>query len=119
MHTCSKTPLEFHFKNKEAARNLFNTLFDRINTNIGNCKIISIPCCVHLFGTYDFLAVLPKKDKLEIRFALDRVLESNRLRTSVPLSHKHFKNCIDINNEDEIDKELLSWLSEAYHLKDK
>lgn len=119
VHTCRKTPLEYHFRNKEVARDLFSILVDRINTNVGGCKIISLPCCVHLFGTYEFLAALPKKDRLEVRFALDRVLRSPRLKTSTPLSHKYFKNCIDIGSKEEIDTELVVWLNEAYHLRDK
>jgi hypothetical protein len=118
VHTCNKVPLEFHFKNKDHARELFENLVKKIKNKIGECKIISIPCCVHLYGTYDFLAALPKKDRLEVRFSLSRILKSPRLRISVPVSHKHFKNCIDIKSKDEIDTELLAWIREAYHLKD-
>jgi hypothetical protein len=118
-HSCQKVPLEEHFKNKEKARELFNFLSKIINENIGKCQVISLPCCVHLFGTYDFLAVLPKKEKIEIRFSLDRSLNSSRLIQSVPVSSYAFKNCVDINSVEEIDKELIDWIGEAYHLKDK
>jgi hypothetical protein len=118
-HSCHKIILEQHFKNKEHAKKLFNFLVNLINEKIGKCKIISLPCCVHLFGHYDFLAALPKKDRLEIRFTLNRILKNSRLKQSVPISSKSFKNCIDITNENEIDGELLNWLIEAYHLKDK
>jgi hypothetical protein len=118
-HTCHKFPLEQHFKNKEKAEKLFNLLFQTINTKIGGCQIISLPCCIHLFGSYDFLAALPKKEKLEIRFALNRKLNNPRLKQSVFMSAKAVKNCIDLNTIEEIDKELIDWLSEAYHFKDK
>jgi len=118
-HSCNKIPLEQHFKNKDRAKELFDHLVKHINSKIGRCQIISPPCCIHLFGTYDFLAVLPKKDKLEIRFSLDRKLDSPRLKQSVPLSAKNYKNCIDINTENEVNEELIKWLREAYHLKDK
>ncbi|HUW22213.1 MAG TPA: hypothetical protein VMW41_06140 [Candidatus Bathyarchaeia archaeon] len=84
-----------------------------------SCHKISIPCCIHLFGNYDFLAALPKKDKLEIRFALDQKLDSPRLKICVPMSAKVFKNCIDLKAIEEINEELIRWLSQAYHLKDK
>jgi len=117
-HSCNKVPLEKHFENKEKAKELFNFLVEQINSNIGKCKIISIPCCVHLFGKYDFLAALPKKDKLEIRFALNRKLNSSRLKQGVPMSAKVFKNCFDIFSKKEIDKKFIDWLKESYHLKD-
>lgn len=118
-HSCQKVPVEFHFQNKQKAKELFDFLFKVINGEIGKCQIISLPCCVHLFGSHDFLAALPKKDRLEIRFALDRKLDSPRLMQSVPMSANVIKNCIDITTVEEIDKELIKWLSEAYHSKDK
>ncbi|MFC1624803.1 DUF5655 domain-containing protein [Patescibacteria group bacterium] len=117
-HTCKKISLEKHFENKEEAREIFNYLVEQIGSNIGECKIISIPCCVHLFGKYEFLAALPKKDRLEIRFALGRKIDSPRLKQCVPMSAKVFKNCFDISSKKEIDKEFIVWLKESYHLKD-
>jgi hypothetical protein len=118
-HSCHKVPLETHFKNKDKAKELFDCLVGRINSEIGKYQIISIPCCIHFFGKYDFLAVLPKRNGLEIRFALDRQLKSPRLTQSVPLSAKAVKNCLDIKTESEIDEEFIGWLSQSYHLKDK
>jgi hypothetical protein len=118
-HTCHKVPLKDHFQNKDKAKELFTALVDQINSKVGKSQIISIPCCIHLFGKYDFLAALPKKDRLEVRFALNRVIDSPRLKQSVPVSSKYFKNCIEISTEKEIDAELLKWLDEAYYLKSK
>jgi len=117
-HSCHKIPLEDHFKNKDQAKELFNFLVNQINIKIGKCQIISLPCCIHLFGNYDFLAALPKKDRLEIRLSLDRKLITPRLKQSAPMSSTIFKNCIDITSNKEIDEELIKWLDEAYHLKD-
>lgn len=118
-HSCKKISLEEHFKNKEVAKKIFDYLVKIIEREIGECRIISIPCCVHLFGKYDFLAALPKKNKLEIRFSLNRVLDSPRLKQSIPISSKYYKNCTDLNSNNEIDRELIWWLNEAYKLKDK
>ncbi|MBU0975440.1 MAG: DUF5655 domain-containing protein [Patescibacteria group bacterium] len=117
-HSCKKVSLESHFTGKEKSKDLFDFLFKQIEKNIGKCKIISMPCCVHLFGKYDFLAALPKKDKLEIRFALDRKLDSPRLKICVPMSSKVFKNCFEVQSRSEIDKEFLGWIRESYHQKD-
>lgn len=116
-HSCHKIPLKQHFKNKEKAKKLFDHLVEQVN-NIGKYKVISIPCCIHLFGKYDFLAALPKKNGLEIRFALDREINSPRLKQSVAMSANVFKNCFKITSEREIDDEFIKWLKESYHLKD-
>lgn len=117
-HSCKKVSLESHFENKEKARELFDFLLQQIESKIGRCRIISLPCCVHLFGTYDFLALLPKKDKVEIRFALNRKLITPKLKASVPMSSKVYKNCFDIYKKQELDIEFMGWLKESYHLKD-
>lgn len=116
-HSCKKVPLLEHFIHKEKAQELFDILVEKIISNIGACKIISLPCCVHLFGKYDFLAALPKKNGLEIRFALSRKVESPRLKICVPVSMHIFKNCFDIRLKEEINSELMGWLRESYHLK--
>jgi hypothetical protein len=118
-HSCHRIPLEEHFKGKVKARELFDYLIKQIDLTIGKCQIISLPCCIHLFGVYDFLAALPKKDRLEIRFALDRKLDSSHLKQYVLLSAGIYKNCIDIETTEDINEELLQWISQAYHLKDK
>jgi hypothetical protein len=117
-HSCHKIPLDQHFKYKEKAKKLFDFLIKQVNNKVGQCRIISLPCCIHLYGKYDFLAVLPKKEGLEIRFALDRNIKSPRLKQSVPMSAKVFKNCFAITSEQEIDHELINWLKESYYLKD-
>src|SRR3990167_5966964 len=109
-HSCQKVTIESHFANKELAKELFDYLLNRIENNIGQCKIISLPCCIHLFGNYDFLAALPKKDRIESRFVLDRELKNPRLKVAVPISSKAFKNCFDIYNKQEINDEFMSWI---------
>ncbi len=117
-HSCQRVSLESHFVHKEPARELFDFLLREIEAKIGKCQIVALPCCVHLFGKYDFLTVLPKKEKIEIRFALDRVLATPRLKVSVPVSIKFVKNCVEISSKREINGELLRWVKEAYFLKD-
>jgi hypothetical protein len=117
-HSCKSIPLEEHFKGKPLARSLFDNLLERINGEIGECQVISIPCCVHLCGKYDFLAALPKRDCLEVRFALDREMVHPRIHHCVPMSTKVFKICLDLFTEQDIDGELMGWLQESYSLKE-
>jgi hypothetical protein len=115
-HSCKKVSVASHFKNKEKAKELFGFLLQRIEKNLGKCKVVSLPCCIHLFGTHDFLAVLPKKDKMEIRFALDRKLATPRVKTSVPIARNAIKYCFDIDSKEQIDNQILGWIKESYFL---
>ena len=116
-HTCKRVSVVEHFKNKEKAKKIFDYLVDRINNDIGKCKVISIPSCVHLFSNYDFLAAFPKKEGLEIRFLLNKKLNSPKLKHCVKVSSKVFKNVFYINSEKEIDNEFIDWVRESYNLK--
>lgn len=116
-HSCHKIPLDAHFRNKENARELFDHLIKEVDEKIGKSQVISLPCCIHLFGKYDFLAVLPKKDSLEIRFTLDKKLNSKRINQCVPMSAKVYKNCLELSSVKEIDDELIGWMNASYHLK--
>lgn len=116
-HSCKQVSLKSHFENKPKARKLFDYLLLHIKQHIGPYKIISLPCCVHLFGTYDFLAVLPKKDGIEIRIALNCTVDTQKLIVSVPLSSTMYKNCFTITNEKDMDAEFMDWIKQSYHLK--
>ena len=117
-HSCSVFPIDKHFDNKKHAKEIFEHLVNKIKDDIGEIKIISLPCCIHLYGKYDFLATLPKKDKLEVRFSLNRILDNPRLKQSVPISSTSYKNCIDLYSISDVDLELIEWVKESYYLKD-
>lgn len=116
-HSCRTKSIEDHFRNKELAKGLFDGLFAEIEYHIGACRLLCLPCCVHLIGQYDFLAALPKKDRLEIRFALNRELVGARICQTVPVSKHAYKIGIDLHRTEDIDEELLNWLKESYSLK--
>ncbi|MFA6553819.1 MAG: DUF5655 domain-containing protein [Patescibacteria group bacterium] len=120
-HSCATKPLKDHFTNKLEAYKLFQLLLKKIELQIGKIKILSIPCCIHLYGSYDFMAILPKmKGVLELRFALDHTLKNKRIFASVPISSTSHKNCLRITSAIDIDAELLGWLKQSYsmHVKE-
>jgi hypothetical protein len=117
-HSCKTVPLEEHLRHDDALRSLFSHLLDELKSQVGSCEVISLPCCIHLFGTYDFLAVLARKRHLEIRFALRRRLEDPRVTRCVQIGKSSYKHSVDVEAAEDIDDELLGWLSEAYHLGD-
>jgi len=109
--------LDNHFKGKEdVARPLYNKLQEKIK-KIGPLTVESLPCCIHLVGTYTFAAVYALKDKIRIHFALDYGLESPRIDKSSQVAKNRYQYSIDVKKEGEIDAELISWLKHAYNLK--
>lgn len=119
VHSCRTVPLDQHFKNKEKALEIYHALREQVTKRVGACREISLPCCIHWFGHYDFIALLPKKDKLEVRFSLDRKIEDPRIYTTVPLSSDTYKNCLYLQDENDINTDILNWIKESYSFKEK
>jgi len=117
-HSCATKPLSEHFKNKQEAFSLYKNLLKVIENKVGKFKVISIPCCIHLFGKYDFLAILPKKDGvIEIRIALNHAIKDKSIVNCVPLSSTCYKNCMNIKSSADINSKLIGWLKESYDLQ--
>jgi len=112
--------VEKHFEGKgEKARPLYEKLLDNIEKGIGPVKVESLPCCIHLVGHYTFGAVYALRKGIRIHFILDRMLESGRIGKWSKNSASRYSYSVGICRESEIDKELLSWLRQAYNLKRK
>jgi hypothetical protein len=118
-HSCVSYPLENHFRGKEYAKELFDFYVEEIKTNIGPVKIESLPCCIHLVGTYGFGAVWAMKDKIRIDFRTDFKIVSKRIWKMNQISPNRFMYYFEIKDKKEIDKELLGWVKKAYDLNQK
>jgi hypothetical protein len=99
-------------------RPVFDELLVRVRREIGAVEIVALPCCIHLCGTHDFLAVLPRRSRLEIRFSLRREIESPRITHATRTSSTTWKHSTDVASVRDVDDELIGWLREAYHLQE-
>jgi hypothetical protein len=117
-HSCRVVALEEHLPEGDPRRPLFDALLAAVRDEVGRCDVVSLPCCVHLAGRHDFLAVLPRKGRLELRFTLPRALRASRVRRAEPISRTAVKHSLDIAADTDIDAELLGWVREAYHQRD-
>jgi hypothetical protein len=111
--------VDAHFARGGASRCLFDALLGAVSAHVGPCEVVSLPCCIHLAATDDFLAVLPKRDRLEVRFTLHHRLRGPRVLACAQTSRDTYKHRVDVSSVEDIDSELLGWLREAYpHVPD-
>jgi len=118
VHSCRAFPLENHFENKKLAKDLFDYLVSQIEKKVGPLKIESPECCIHLVSTYTFGAVWPLKDKIRIDFRTNFEISSKRIWRMIKMSKNRNLYFFEISNKKEVDRELLGWMSQAYHLND-
>jgi len=114
-HSCNLCPIEEHFKNKEKMKPLFNEFKETARKKIGNFRIESLPCCIHLVKNpvYAFACVYILKDRIRVSFSLNYKIKSSRI-TKFAKIFGSYKYLIDFKGEREIDKELLDWIKQAY-----
>jgi hypothetical protein len=113
VHSCRVVTLDEHFRGKPEMRVLFDRLFAAVNDAAGSCEVVPLPCCVHMSAGHDFLAVLPRRDRLEIRFTLSEQLRHPRVTRSTRTSATGVKHSVDVRSADDIDDELLGWIRRA------
>jgi len=119
-HSCRVFPIKKHFKGKDKATEaIYCELKEKIKKNVGSFEIDSIPCCIHLVSTFTFTAVRVLKDKIRVSFTLDHEIKNPRIYKSQRYSAGRFIHQVDIESKNQIDKELLGWISQAYRIREK
>jgi len=120
-HSCAIYPVAKHLNGKELATELYNELKSRIKKVAGPFWIESLPCCIHFVTApaYTFAAAYAMKDRLRLHFGLDHKITSKRIRRSAQTATSRYMYELDVMEKKELDKELLSWLTEAYNTKKK
>ena len=83
----------------------------------GPLKIEPKKTSIHLGNRFGFAGVYTRKDYINLEVHLNRRLTSARVSKVEQASTNRFHHTIKLTTEKDIDKELLSWLKEAYELK--
>ena len=115
-HSCINVDVADHFRNRpEKLRWVYDTLIKSITT-FGDVKVEPVKNAIMAKANSTFLAIKPKKDHLVLEFMLDReVLEFPVYKTFRYTKNKTVHYVL-VEEEDEVDAQLLSWLRESYQL---
>jgi len=83
----------------------------------GQLKIEPKKTSIHLGNRFGFAGVYTRKDYINLEIHLNYKLTSDRVTKVEQASANRFHHIIKITKPQDIDKELLLWLKEAYELK--
>ena len=114
-HSCRPFPLEQHFEGKPSGKLLYEKFKQAVKKQVAPFRVESLECCIHFVSTFTFAAVKILRDKIRVDFSLDRKIKNKRIGKSIQMSAHRYLYVVDILNEDDIDKELMKWIKEAYH----
>lgn len=115
-HSCNIYSIEKHFENKKEAKELYNELLKILKSKLGDFKIESLPCCIHLVNTktnYTYLCIYALKDSIKLTMALEKEPKNKNIKKAIQISNNNYKYAIIIKNKKEIDNELISYIKLA------
>ncbi len=72
---------------------------------------------IHLGNRFGFAGVYTRKDYINLEIHLNHKLISDRVTKTEQASANRFHHTIKLTQTKNIDKELLTWLKQAYELK--
>lgn len=108
---------EDHLKDKSP---LVGKMYERLIKKLqkfGALKIEPHKTSIHLGNRFGFAGVYTRKDYINLEVHLNYKLTSKRVSKVDQASANRFHHTIKLTNVKDVDKELLTWLKEAYELK--
>ncbi len=106
-----------HLKDKEK---IVTTIYEKLITELqkfGPLKIEPKKTSIHLGNRFGFAGVYTRKDYINLEVHLSNELTSKRVAKVEQASANRFHHTIKLTQPKDIDKELLTWLKQAYDLK--
>lgn len=105
----------FQGKNPEVLR-IYEKLIGSLR-KFGPIKIEPKKTSIHLGNKFGFAGVYTRQDYINLEVHLSHKLKSPRVAKVEQASANRFHHTIKVDSAKAVDKELISWLKEAYDLK--
>ena len=106
-----------HLKDKEP---IVSSIYERLIAELqkfGQLKIEPKKTSIHLGNRFGFAGVYTRKDYINLEVHLNHKLTGKRISKVEQASANRFHHTIKLTSVQEVDKELLGWLKQAYELK--
>ncbi|MBL7681786.1 MAG: hypothetical protein JNK00_00380 [Flavipsychrobacter sp.] len=106
-----------HFEGKEPeVKDIYIKIMKGIH-EFGAVKIEPKKTSIHLCNRFGFAGIYTRKNYINLELHLSRKLNSDRVTKVEQASANRFHHTIKLSAVSDVDKELLTWLQEAYDLK--
>lgn len=115
-HSCARVDIDKHFLNKApSTKTTFDALMNIVN-EFGPVTVDSIKTAIQLRCGATFLSITPKKNYLELAFSLPYSADEFPVFKTIRVSSKRVLHYLVLEDVQEIDEQLKSWLKQAYDL---
>jgi len=115
-HSCEEHDIENIFADKPLRiRQLYEALLGEV-LKIGPMEVHVSRWNITLRHNSTFMAVVPDKSTLVITFIREEALDDFPVYQTHHYSKNRWSNHVKIESKEEIDRQLLNWLKEAYDM---
>lgn len=106
-----------HLADKElVVKEIYDRLIKELQ-KFGQVKIEPKKTSIHLANRYGFAGIYTRKNYINLELHLSRRLNGERIAKVEQASANRFHHTIKLSSIKDVDKELLTWLEEAYDIK--
>lgn len=106
-----------HLQGKDpVVSKMYYLLIEKLQ-KFGSLKIEPKKTSIHLGNRFGFAGVYTRRNYINLEMHLNYRLTGERIRKVEMASPNRFHHTIKLISEKDIDKELLTWLKQAYDLK--
>jgi len=106
-----------HLKDKSPiVEKIYERLINELH-KFGQLKIEPKKTSIHLGNRFGFAGVYTRKEYINLEVHLNFKLTNERISKVEQASANRFHHTIKLTSPKNIDKELLTWLKQAYELK--
>jgi Domain of unknown function (DUF5655) len=123
-HSCGRYTLRSHLRGRTPQAVAVFRAFVKMARRCGRVIILPEKTRIAFQVRMSFAAVSFRRDGLNGHVVLARRLENPRFTSIQTISPRNHVHCFQVRSLDELDREVMSWLREAYrvgkqlHLKD-
>ena len=113
-HSCMVRDAAHHFSNKKPE---IRAVFDKITgllAKLGPVQISYVQNAILISATSTFLAVKPKKDRVDIEFILNHEVTDFPVHKTVRVSRNKVAHFVTLGTPDDLDDLVCGWIDEAF-----
>jgi hypothetical protein len=115
-HSCRPHSIDSHFAGKDPVlRALFDGLIRRLDKT-GPLRIDAVKTSINLIGRHHFAGIAVRRQYLRVGFLARKPIRSRRIVHSLVLGPNRVEHSVVVHDRDDVDAELVRWLSDARRL---
>lgn len=115
-HSCVKYTVADHFEGKDPSLKAAYDIVEAHVKSLGKYDVNPVKSCILLKTDTNFLEIKLTRKAMSVSFSLDHPEDEFPVVKVLHYSKNRYLHTVKLDHPDEVDRQLLDWISEAYAL---